>query len=234
MIKKPLFFLFLLLSSSVFSQQTNFDKYQYIIVSDKFDFVTETDQYQTSSLTKFLLQKKGFKVFLSSEDFPENLQNNRCLVLIATVIEEFSMVTIKNSIVIKDCYGKTVYTSQVGKSKEKDYKKGYQEAIRDAYESMTDFNYSYNPSLVDVKIEILQDKNIVFPTVDVLHAQTKNNGFQLVNIKLKVLFFIINTNVKDVFIIKDKNGILYKVGDNWVAEFYDNNELITKEYQIKF
>jgi hypothetical protein len=70
--------------------------------------------------------------------------------------------------------------------------------------------------------------------VDVLYAQTKNNGFQLVNTALEVVFLILKTNVKNVFIIHDKNGILYKCGENWIAEFYENNQLITKEYQIKF
>ena len=45
-------------------QEINLDKYKYIIVSDKFHFVKEVDGYQTSSLTKFLLEKKGFQVFL--------------------------------------------------------------------------------------------------------------------------------------------------------------------------
>ena len=43
MIKKATFFLVLLMSSSLFSQQINLDKYQYIIVSNKFDFVKDTD-----------------------------------------------------------------------------------------------------------------------------------------------------------------------------------------------
>jgi hypothetical protein len=268
MIKKTALFLVLLISASLFSQQINFDKYQYIIVLDKFDFVKETNQYQTSSLTKFLLKKKGFKVFLSNENLPEVLSNNKCLSLFATVKENSTMFTIKNTIEIKDCYGKTLYTSEVGKSKEKDYKNGYQEAIRDAYESMTDFKYSYNSSLVDVKkeekkeaviadiisdkvvipikttpkvvlipdvkTELTKEKKIVYKSVDFLYSQPKNNGFQLVNTKPEIVFLILKTNVKDVFIIKDKDGILYKVGGNWVAEFYENNQLITKEYQIKF
>lgn len=264
MIKKTLFFLVLLISTSGFSQEINFDKYQYIVVADKFDFVSETDQYQTSSLTKFLLEKKGFKVFLNSDKLPEDLQINRCIALFVSIKDDSSMFTIKNTIEIKDCYGEILFSSQEGKSKDKDYKKGYQEAIRNAYETMTDFNYSYNPALVDVKknkkdelliadidsttstktqkvvmtpdveIETIKEKIIVSKTVDVLYAQIKNNGFQLVNTAPEVVFLILKTNVKNVFIIQDKNGILYKLGENWVAEFYEKNQLVTKEYQIKF
>jgi hypothetical protein len=183
---------------------------------------------------------------------------------LATVKEESSMFTIKNSIEIKDCFGKVLYTSQVGKSKEKGYKVGYQEAIRNAYESMTDFKYSYNPDLVNVKKEassgnvisekgsvpvktnpivvlnsddktaLNKDKKVVYKSIDFLYSKSKRDGFDLVNTKSEVVFFILKTNVKDVFIIKDKNGIMYKVGGNYVAEFYENNQLIVKEYQIKF
>ena len=75
------------------------------MVADKFDFVGETDQYQTSSLTKFLLEKKGFKVFLTSDKLPEDLQINRCVALFAAIIDDSNMFTIKNTIEIKDCYG---------------------------------------------------------------------------------------------------------------------------------
>ena len=264
MIKKILFFLVLLMSAVGFSQEINLDKYQYIVVADKFDFVSEKDQYQTSSLTKFLLEKKGFKVFLTSDKLPKDLQINRCVALFAAIKDDSNMFTIKNTIEIKDCYGEILFSSQEGKSKEKDYKKGYQEAIRNAYETMTDFNYSYNPVLVDVKknkknelliadidsttstktqkvvmtpnveIETIKEKTILSKTVDILNAQTKNNGFQLVNSVPEVVFLILKTNVKNVFIIHDKNGILYKLGEKWVAEFYEKNQLVTKEYEIKF
>ena len=51
-------------------QEINLEKYKYIVVSDKFHFVKTIDGFQTSSLTKFLLKKKGFQVYLSNENFP--------------------------------------------------------------------------------------------------------------------------------------------------------------------
>ena len=135
MIKKISFFLLLLTSTSIISQEVNLEKYQYIIVANKFDFLKKIDQYQTSSLTKFLLEKKGFKVFLEDENLPEEMVNNRCLSLLARVIDESSILTTKNRIQFEDCYGKVVYISNVGKSKQKVYKKAFQEAIRRAYET---------------------------------------------------------------------------------------------------
>tara|TARA_B110000503_G_C7103199_1_gene394761 strand:+ start:591 stop:1376 length:786 start_codon:yes stop_codon:yes gene_type:complete len=261
MLKKISFFIVLFMSTSLFSQQSKLEKYQYIIVSDQFDFVRSTDQYQTSSLTKFLLKKKGFKVFLSNERFPKELQNNRCTALEAAVKDESGMFTTVSTIQIKDCYGEIVYVSKAGESKAKEYKKAYQEAIRNAFASMTDFKYSYNPSsavekeeekeviltsnipvkivpevvvISEIKEEVEKVEIIVSNAIDVLSAQSKNNGLHLMNTKLEVVFVILKTNRINVFVIKDKNGIFYKSGENWVSEYYENNQLIQKEFQVKF
>jgi hypothetical protein len=76
--------------------------------------------------------------------------------------------------------------------------------------------------------------NKVAGGVDVLYAQALKNGFQLINTKPEVVFIILNSNLKDVFIIKDKNGVFYKVGELWVSEYYENKQLIQKEFQVKF
>jgi hypothetical protein len=255
MIKKTLIFLSLFMSISLFSQQLELDKYQYIIVQSKLEFLKSADQFQTSSLLKFLLKKKGFTVFMSNEKLPQNLNNNRCLSLSATILDNSSMLSIKNTIELKDCYGKVLYTSKVGKSRNKDYKKGYHEAIRSAFGSMTDFEYNSNTAIASKK-EVTADKDLVVvdiiatpkvvktPSVkteivvsndvDMLYAQVNTNGYQLINTKPEVVFVILKTNVKNVFVIKDKNGVFYKVGEIWVAEYYENTELIEKQFQVKF
>lgn len=249
----------LLLSNLLLSQQTNLDAYQYIIVADKFDFLKEVDQYQTSSLTKFLLEKKGFKVFLSTEKLPEVLIRNRCLALFANVKDDSSMFTTKLLVVLKDCNDKIIYTSKLGSSKQKDYKKAYHEAIRNAYESMEDFEYSFTSNVISeqkmVEKEEIIAKNIsdevvsnvvVSPKVilnsettkdknlTTLYAQEIENGFQLVNTKPEVVFVLLKTNIKDTYLIKDKNGSFYKKDTIWVAEYYLENKLVKEEYQVKF
>ena len=79
-----------------------------------------------------------------------------------------------------------------------------------------------------------KEENLVSNSLEVLYAQQKNNGFQLVNTKPEVVFVILKTNLKDVFVIKDVNGIFYKVGENWVSEYYENNQFIRKEFQVNF
>lgn len=259
MIKKIVFSLLLVLAMSAYSQNTEFDNYKYIIVQDRFDFLKEQDQYQTSSLTKFLLQKKGFTVFLSNETLPKDVSENRCLALMATVKSTSSLFVVKNKIELEDCYGKLIYSSEEGKSKEKDYKKGYHEAIRNAYSTMSDIEYTYNPEAKDVlvnensesAVELPTKKNIqtkVIPeikepvvlkklvpnSIETLYAQVKPNGFQLVNTEPVIVFQVLKTNLIDVFILKGKNGIIYKNKNIWIAEYYENDQLVIKQFDIKF
>jgi hypothetical protein len=232
-------------------QEINLDKYKYIIVSDKFHFVKEVDGYQTSSLTKFLLEKKGFQVFLSNENFPDELSQNKCNnTLFADVKDESDFLTIKSIIVLNDCKGKNIYTSKVGKSKLKEYKKAYQASIRSAFDSMTDFIYSNKPSeksLITPEITII-DKIVVTPDPvtqkkevikeilpsENLYAQPIPNGFQLVNTTPEVVYVLLKTGVKDIFLLKDKMGIVYKSAEKWFVEFYQNEMLVTKELKVKF
>jgi hypothetical protein len=266
MIKKIVFFLILLSCISSFGQKNNLDKYQYIIVSNQFDFLKSSDEYQTSSLTKFLFEKKGFKVFLSNDKFPIALEENRCLALFAAVKDESSMFRVKSSIEVKDCFGKILYTSEAGVSRSKDYKKGYQEAIRNAFDAMIDFEFSYNPSTIehqsndgeiadkintdtlavslntipkaisiaDIKEQGVPKDNIKSSISAVLYAQSIENGFQLINKKPEVVFVILSTSRTDFFIIRDKNGVFYKNGDHFLAEYYEGARLIKKEFQVKF
>ena len=263
MIKKTAILVLLTFSSLVFSQENVFNNYKYVIVPEQFDFLSETDQYQTSSLTKFLLEKKGFEVYLSNEKLPDDLATNRCLGLVADVKRESNMLTIKNFVEFKDCYNKVIYTSKIGKSKIKDYKRGYQDAIRNAFATMNDVTYSYKPkpqkaidkNLVDeIKIEKdavnVDDKSqlpidekeikesikedVTVKSAVMLYAQANDLGYQLVNTKPEVVFIILKTSKPTFFIIKNKNGILYRKDTNWMAEYYEDNQLVKKEYSIKF
>lgn len=250
-------------SSIVFSQNNVFNSYKYIIVPEKFDFLSEPNQYQTSALTKFLLEKKGFKVYLSNEKLPDDLALDKCLSLIAEVKKESSMLTIKNYIEFKDCYNNVIYTSKIGKSKIKEYKKGYQDAIRNAFEMMNDVTYKYQPKTknavekalvdeksiekdavnIDDKIEVTKNVAIekvtikevaTIKTASVLYAQANDLGYQLVNTKPEVVFVILKTSKPTFFILKNKNGILYRNDTDWIAEYYENNQLVKKKYSIKF
>ena len=265
--KNIILVLFLIMSNIfVFGQEKKVNNYKFIVVPDQFDFLKQKDEYKTSSLTKFLLKKNGFTVVLNSEQYPKDLIDNPCSGLKALVLDKSSMFKVKVIIELRDCSNRLLYTSDEGVSKLKEYKKGFQEAIRNAHASMNDVVYepflletigkdkkeivTVNPVLVkevkEVKLEVelpvinnIEEAAQVSPTNNIaldstLYAQPKENGFQLINLKPQVVFVILNTSVKGVFVIKDKNGLLYKKGENWIAEFYDNGKLIEKKYQVKF
>ena len=69
---------------------------------------------------------------------------------------------------------------------------------------------------------------------DVLYAQRTTTGYQLVDSSPKVVYFLQKSSVVDLFIIKDKNGIVFKKNGKWFIEYYANNELVLKELNIKF
>jgi len=264
--KNIILVLFLIMSNIfVFGQEKKVNNYKFIVVPEQFNFLKQKDEYKTSSLTKFLLKKNGFTVVLNSEQYPKDLRDNPCSGLKAFVLDKSSMFKVKVIIELRDCSNKILYTSDEGVSKLKEFKKGFQEAIRNAHASMNDIAYepflietiakdkkeivTVNPVLVEevkeVKLEvelpvinnietaqISPINNIALSTT--LYAQPKENGFQLINLKPQVVFVILNTSVKGVFVIKDKNGLLYKKGENWIAEFYENGKLIEKKYQVKF
>tara|TARA_R110002124_G_scaffold86577_7_gene223739 strand:+ start:441 stop:1223 length:783 start_codon:yes stop_codon:yes gene_type:complete len=259
---KKIFLVGFLISSFSFFCQQKINNYKYVIVANNFDFLNKADQYKTSSLTKFLFNKYGFTSYLNTDELPEDFNTNRCSSLFASVKEASSMFTTKVNVVLKDCNGKIVYTSLIGKSKEKDYKKAFHEAIRGAFKDPAIRNHSYNPpkntnkaivkateaqkTLSKVKkIAVIKTVNANTAisnkvtktkkiTASVLASKPTNNGFQLIDTRLNVVFKVLKTTQENFFIIENKNGILYKKNSNWIAEFYENNVLIQKEYQVKF
>lgn len=256
--KKIIFLGFFIISFSFFGQQT-VNNYKYVVVPNKFSFFKKIDQYQTSSLTKFLFNKYGFASYLSTDELPEDLKENRCSSLFATINDASNMFTTKVNVVFKDCYEKIIYTSIIGKSKEKEYEKSFHEAIRNAFKDPILKNYSYKPEATITKAIVkvaetpkVVEKAVVLKTVvvnttipnkvtkshteikNVLYAQVTNNGYQLVDITPKVIFKVLKTKQENLFIIESKNGIFYKNNSIWIAEYYQNNVLIQEEYQVKF
>ena len=261
MIKKIVLISMLIFSFSGFSQKSLND-YKYVVVSEKFDFVRSKDQYQTSSLTKFLFNKYGYTAFLVSDKLPNAINENRCNgAMYAEVVKLSSMFTIKLQVVLKDCKGDIIYTSIEGKSKEKEYKKGYHEALRRVFKDPILRQYKYiakqkeHKTAPVVKKEVTiaakkivpAKKNTTKPTsinnsapsskaktIELLYAQKSNNGFQLVDLTPKIRYHILATSKKGVYILVNKKGILYSNGKNWTVEYFDGEKMVKKNYSIKF
>jgi len=127
--------------------QKNLNAYKYIIVPKKFDFQKSNDKYQLNSLTKFLFNKEGFTAVFEGDEMPKDLFDNPCLGLKANVENTSGMLTTKLIIALLDCRNANIFTSLEGKSKIKDFKKSYHEALRKAFQSFKRVNYKYDSSL---------------------------------------------------------------------------------------
>ncbi|AXP79606.1 hypothetical protein CJ739_508 [Mariniflexile rhizosphaerae] len=134
-----------LLSTSIFSQ-ANLNNYKYVIIPNKYDFLKEADQYQLNSLTEFLFDKYGFQTLMEGSNYPEDVIRNRCLALKSNVIKDSGLFKTKLTVELKNCNDQVVYTSEMGESREKEYQKAYNEALRDAFKSIEALNYKYVPN----------------------------------------------------------------------------------------
>lgn len=146
MTKALYIFIFLLIGQFSSFSQSSVNDYKYIIIPNQYEFLKQKDQFQINSLTKFLFNKYGYKALMQDEVFPDELNNNRCLGLMADVIKDSGMFKSKLQIILKDCKGNIVQSSRVGESREKEFGKAYNLALRDAFETFQNLGYEYQPN----------------------------------------------------------------------------------------
>lgn len=138
------FYIFLFAIGLSSAANAQLDSYKYIIVPKKFEAFKWVNQYQTSTLTKYYFSENGFNV-VYDDNLPADLAANRCLGLMANLLDESNMFTTRLVISLKDCNNVEVFSSKRGVSKTKDYSKSYKEALEDAFVSFEGMAYSYQP-----------------------------------------------------------------------------------------
>ena len=143
-------YLCLLISFSSFSQ-TSVNEYKYVYVPDNYSFLKGNDQYQLNSLTVFLFEKNNFTVLNSLKNYPSDLATNSCLLLKSDLIKIKGFFKTKLQLVLTDCRDNIVFSSEIGQSKLKDFKKSFQEALRNTFVSVTELNYGYSGSITSPK-----------------------------------------------------------------------------------
>lgn len=132
---------------SLTSQSQDLNDYKYVIVPQEYEFLNGKN-YQLNALTKFLFEKYGFKAYIQGEEIPEELGRNRCDGLFADIDDNSGMLRTKLVVTLKDCNNKLVFQSEEGVTNEKDYKKAYHEALREAFKSIAGLKYEYNETIV--------------------------------------------------------------------------------------
>ncbi|PZR18205.1 MAG: hypothetical protein DI539_16655 [Flavobacterium psychrophilum] len=239
---KKTFLLFAFLISGVtFAQSIN--DYKYIVVPEKFEWLKEANRFNLNTLTKMLFEKYGWQVFYPTQKMPDELALDRCKALYANVNDESGLMRTALTIELKDCEGKVVFTSVEGTSKEKTFQKAYYEALREASQSVAQLNYKYsgkNDTPVKTAQAVPAHQQAATPetvnNTNQLFAQPIANGYQLVDNTPKVVLKIYKTSQQDSYtaVSDTKNGVVFKRGNDWVFEYYQNDKLISEKLNIKF
>jgi hypothetical protein len=243
--------LLLFIGSYSFSQSVN--DYKAVIIPLKYDFLKSENQYRLSTLTKANLKKAGFEAFYSNESIPSDY-NDRCSLLYIDVVKESTFLMTKLFATLKDCNGKVIFKSEVGKSKEKDYEVAYSEALNGAFVSIYALKYKYNgkssgATSVDTKsvgnavpapvIASLNNANAAIAENSdsgLLYAQPTATGFQLVDSTPKVVFKVYKTSSPSCYIATKGSvqGVLISNDNQWYFEHYQNDKLVSEKVAVKF
>jgi len=231
--------IFFVFFSGLVSAQTSVNNYQYVIVPSKFSFQHQKDEYRLNTLTKLLLEMYGFKAYLDTDVMPDEITNYNCNKLYADVLRSGGIVRTKLNIVLKDCKNRILYTSIEGISKEKEFAKAYNEAIRGASKSFKALNYHYVPmpeTLGTANPGGVTATNIVPLNNEILFAQPIANGFQLVDSTPKIVMKIFKTSSPQTFtaIKGETQGVLVSKDNDWFFEYYQNDVLISEKVSVKF
>ena len=132
MIRPLIALLLLFFWASNTSAQKKIGDYTYIVVPYQFSFLKGKDTHRLNTLTRHELRVYGYQA-VYQEELPEDLK--RCDVLWLEADSRTGFPYTKTTVYLKDCNGFTVFTTQEGKSKEKEYKVAYQESMRKALQS---------------------------------------------------------------------------------------------------
>jgi len=245
------FLLIALLSSFIgFSQSVN--DYKAVIVPLKYDFLKTENQYRMSTMTKSNLSKAGFQAFYVNEELPAGY-GDRCDLLYVDVKRDNGFLITKLFVEFKDCYGKVIYTSEIGKSKEKDYEVAYRECLDLAFVSISKLHYKYSGKAVASTVKT-SSATVAAPVVaaatlvaatpapdlkdpNLLYAQPTESGYQLIDKTPKVVMKLLKTSQSNVFIaIKDnvQGSLILKEDGQWYFESYQNDKLVSEKIVVKF
>ena len=126
---KKFFILIGLFAATGMLGQKTLNEYSYVVIPEQYDFTNGKNGFELNEMTKYYLNKHGFNAFMTTE--VPNVK--RCDGLYADVQKEGGFVGTKLVLLLKNCEGVEVYRSTQGKSKLKEFRKAYQEAIREVF-----------------------------------------------------------------------------------------------------
>lgn len=242
---KKLLLLLLLVSFSGLAQTIN--NYKYVIVPLKYNFLKKENQYRLNTITKMLLNEKGFVAFYENEQIPGEVDKDRCNFLYVTVESDGGMLSTKLFVTFKDCQNKLIYSSGIGSSRKKEFETAYHEALKKAFESI---QYSYEggltlspqikvaPKAVEAPVESQPAaKAIVIKPTGKLKAEAISSGYLLIDESSSMIVLrLTKTSDPKTFIAQRQNtqGVLIQKEDGWYFEHSQNGSLVSEKINVSF
>ena len=66
------------------------------------------------------------------------------------------------------------------------------------------------------------------------YTQEISNGYRVMDSTKKVMYTLWRSNLRDVFIVKDENAIVYKDNGFWIYSSVVNGETVSKTINLHF
>lgn len=177
---------FLFSSISLFAQKSIFDNYNHIIIPTKFMIQETENEFQLNSLVRYLFKEEGFTVFMDSELLPDEYASNPCSGLRVELDKKFNIIQTTIFVNLYDCKNSVVFSSK-GTSREKEFKKGYQEAIRNAFLEIESANFSLVSSTSEQSVE--EDKVLTMEERNEMRKQVVRNQSEVYEHNGELFYF---------------------------------------------
>ncbi len=254
MIKMKKISLVIFIACSMFAFGQKVSDYKYISLPLRFETFKE-DFGLADLLTKTLKSKNYTIVPYDKLQWPSEAQANPCSVLMADVVNDSGLLRNKVLLQFRDCNDKVI-SSTKGSSNIKEFKEGFQDALKQTFVSVSpsspvaqttavNTNVTTTSSAAETKVaesasSASSENNAVkFSNgkVDVMKVQLDSNQFILVNSNSSSPYATFKTTTKaDVFRVKLQNGeatLGYYENGNIVIELPKANGEYGKEIFIK-
>lgn len=241
--------IFTAFSLTAFGQKVS--DYKYISLPDTFTTFKGESYGLKELLTKTLTGKNYTVIPADKLQWPAEAKDNPCNVLMGDIINDSGFLRNKVLVQFKDCNDKTV-SSFKGASNIKDYKEGYQDALKQTYASISPASpvaqTQSRPQNAAPQTQTISSQQLTSssPSTDSSSAMKFNNGkadFQKIQID-NSQFILVGANSSspyatfkattksDVFRVRLQNGettLGYYENGNIVVEIPEGTEKYRKE-----
>lgn len=236
--KKILVLVLFLSVYNTWSQKIN--QYKYAIIPSKFSFLKEENQYNLNVLSKLFMQKYGFESYLDNDTIPNQCKENVLNKVFLDIDNKSNLFTTKVKVVLKDFNGSIIAISPEGISRDKEYNRAYNEALRMAFNNFQELkSHRYIESATEQTIKItdakpIQSEKVV--TENSLIVKPTQTGYTVTNQEGTTIFILQKTSQNNVFIAEKDNhkGVFLKNNGAWFFEYYVNEQLVIEPVAIQF